>query len=775
MTTSSELEARLARVIEYHVEHGTLPPMDAIAADRPELAAPLLALAERYLRLSAALDTGLGDRDAGPPAPPAPADLAIDGFRTIERLGSGGMGEVYKLQDLKLDRVVAAKVLRRDREAGVSASFTDFLREARSLALFSDPRIVQIFEFRADADPPVLIMEYVDGFELGRLGPSLEFRQRAKVLRDVCDAIDRAHRLGIQHRDLKPSNIMLDGRLAPKILDFGLSGGDPRQGHLRGTLWYIAPEQLDASQPIDARTDVYALGVILYELLCGVVPYTGDTDSDVVDAVRRGSPRLPIEIDPRVPEGLQAIALKAMERRPADRYPSAREMAHDFDRYLEGRPVTTRPSQYASTLAARVRPHLDQIGEWLRLKLIYPHEATRLHAAYRQLEAREDDWIVASRALSYSQIALYLGAFFLFAGGVYFFVARRVFHEGTGPFLPFVVLGVPFLGLNAAGRWLYRRDHQAVAVAFYLAGVSLLPLFLLVALYERHLFVAAAGAPGELFPADTVSNRQLQVTVFMAWAWASWLAVRTKTGALSTVATLLGFLLAIALLADSGLREWIDHRQFDLLALHLAPIVLVYVVVGYALERQGRPWFARPIYMAAGLSLLAVLDLLALDGRMFHYLGGLSMQPLQPEGLDNPLLIDTLAALTLNGAVFYLAASAVERRGSLVMAPAAQLLFTVAPFSILEPMAVLSRTQNYSTKFDWMYLALAVTIAVLSHQRQRKSFYYAGLVNTGFALYLIALRQHWFDKPSWAVALVTVGLVTLAAGFALDALRRRSS
>jgi hypothetical protein len=663
-------------------------------------------------------------------------------------------------------------VLRRDARAEVRGTLSDFLREAKSLALFSDPRIVQIFEFRADATPPVIIMEFVDGFELGRLAPSLEFRQRAKVLRDICETIERAHALGLTHRDLKPSNIMLDGQLRPKILDFGLSAGDPRSGHFQGTLSYIAPEQLDTSERIDARTDVYALGVILYELLTGMTPYRGATDQAVIDGVRGGQPRLPIEIDARVPLPLQAIALKAMERRPNDRYASAREMALDLDRYLEGRAVTARPSQYASTLETRVRPHLDQIGEWLRLKLIYPHEAVRLQAAYRQLEAREDDWIVASRALSYSQIALYLGAFFLFAGSVFYFVAHRIHGAVTGLLQPLIVLGAPFIGLSLAGRWLYRREHQAVAVAFFLAGVSVLPLFLLIWFPEAGWFVAAKDAANQLFDAGTVSNRQLQITIAVAALWAGWLALRTRTGALSTAAAALAFLFALAVLADFGLRSWIADQQFDRVALRLLPLVPLYALAAYLFERLGRPWFATPLYVSSGLALLLALDLLAPNGKLFQYLN-LSMRSIQPPDVTDPLLLDTLAALTLNGVAFYLVAAAIVRYGTSVMAPAAQLLFTIAPFSMLEPLAYLSKTSEYSAHFDWLYLALAIGIAILSQARQRKSFYYAGLVNTGVALYLIALRQQWFDKPSWAIALITTGLVTLAGGFLLGAATRR--
>ncbi len=760
---SPDLEALLAQAIDHHVRHGELPPIDVLAGGRADVAAQLRRLIHHYLDLTMTLDEGT----PAPTASPVETGLpSIEGFRTIERLGQGGMGAVYKLEDLRLKRLVAAKVIRRDGDARVRTRLADFLREAQSLALFSDPRIVQIFEFRADADPPVLIMELVEGFELGRIGRSLEFKQRARIVREVALAIGRAHGLGIQHRDLKPSNVMLDAGLHPKILDFGLSGGDPGRGHLRGTPAYIAPEQLDPSQPIDARTDIYALGIILYELLAGVTPYSGKSDDEIVAAIRAGQPRLPIEIDPAAPEALQAIALKAMERRPADRYQSAKEMALDLERYLDGRPVSARPTQYATTLGARVRPHLDQVAEWLRLNLIYPHEAAHLQSAYRQLEAREDEWIIASRSLSYSQIALYLGAFFLFAGSLFYFWMHRVEGAATGLLKPFIVLGLPFIGLNAAGRWLYRREHQAVAVAFYLAGVTLLPLFLLIYFHEAHRWIAPEDDPAQLFP-GAVSNRQLQVTVLVATAWASWLALRTRTAALSIVSTILAFLLAIAVLSEFNLRPVLEAREFHRVAIRLAPLVAIYAGAAFALERAGRAWFARPLYVASGVAMVAVLDLSAFDGKLFQHLG-ISLQALQPADVSSPVLVDTLTALTVNGVVFYGAAALLERRGTPLMAPAAQVLFVIAPFSMLEPLAWLSETAEYSRRFDWAYLGLAIGIAILSHARQRRSFYYAGLINSGVALYLIAARNEWFNRPAWAVSIVVAGLAALVIGFLLE-------
>jgi predicted Ser/Thr protein kinase len=774
-----ELEARLARFVERHAVDGTCLPVEELCADRPDLVASLATLVSEYLSLARTLGPPGGVTTPSRFALRRPRTLApsahepglpsFDGFRTVERLGAGGMGEVFKLQDLTLDRVVAAKVVRRDRRQQVQS----FLEEARALALFDDPHIVRIHEFRADADPPVIIMELVEGFELGQVAPSLEWRQRARLVEEVCHAVQHAHDLGVQHRDLKPSNIMVDARLRPRILDFGLSAGDPHRGHLVGTLPYLAPEQLDPGLPIDARTDVYALGVVLYELLSGQVPYTAATRTDAIAAIRAGQPRLPVEINPAVPEPLQAIALKAMERDPAARYASARDLAADLARYREGRPVLARPSHYASALGTRIRPHLQQIDEWQQIRLIYPHEAARLRTAYHALEARDDDWIVASRVLSPSQIALYLGAFLLLGGSLLYFGAHR-FHEAVkGVWQPFLVLGLPFLGLNAAGQYLYRRERRAVAVAFYLGGVALLPLFLLIFFHERGIFLTAANAPVQIFE-DAVSNRQLQVTIFLACAWTALLAFRTRTAAFSTAFTVLCLLLALAILGDFGLRTWLEERRWDALALHLAPLGAVYLACGYPLERTRRPWFARPLYIGSALLLMAVLDLLALNGRQFDYLGlSAAMQAFQPVTVSDPHLLDTLAAMTANGVIFYVAASIAERRGSELMRATSGLLYTLSPFAALKPLGWLCQAGEYSYTFDWLYLALALSVAWLSHYRQRKSFYYAGLMNIGWALWIITDHQDWFDKPLWAIAIVAIGLATLAAGFGLEGRDRR--
>jgi len=760
--TSLALDELLQRYVERLERDGTRVTPEELCGGTGELVEPLRARIHRFHEIDRMLGSPPGAAEAEPGELPTFA-----GFRTVERLGGGGMGEVYKLVDLTLGRTVAAKVLRAGSAA--SALYGDFLREARSMALFQDPRVVHIHEYRADAEPPVILMEYVDGFELGQVGRSLNHAQQARIMAEICAALQRAHELGIQHRDLKPSNILLDQRLQPKILDFGLSRGEPDQGHGVGTLEYLAPEQLDPGLPIDARADVYALGVILYELLCGERPYGEGSPDAIMATIRTGRPRLPVEVDPGAPEALQAIALKAMEREPGDRYPSARDMARDLERYLQGRSVLARPTLYATALGERVRPHLEQIREWVSLRLISAPEASTLEAAYRGLEVQEEDWIVHGRALTMSKISLYLGAFLLLVGALFYFVADRFYDAGGGLGEAVLTLAVPFVVLNAMALLLERQERRAVAIALYIGAAALLVPLLVIFMHELGLWVRVEG---QFFDGGVVSNRQLQVATVAASLWALFLALRTRTVALSSIFTVLTTLTALAVTTDLGLRTWLDEGRWDLLGAHLVPLVVLFAGLGRATERWGRSWLASPLYVGAAVLYAAILELEAMDGRLFSHLG-FTLAGLQPEGVDDPILLDTLAAMTVNGLLIYTVGSSLERWGGALARPAARVLLLVSPFAILEPIAWLNHTQEYSRVFDWLFLVLSLGVVLASRLRQRRSFYYAGLVNIGLALVLLADRYEWLDAPWWAITVILAALAAVAAGLRLDARERR--
>jgi len=269
-----------------------------------------------------------------------------------------------------------------------------------------------------------------------------------------------------------------------------------------------------------------------------------------------------------------------------------------------------------------------------------------------------------------------------------------------------------------------------------------------------------------------VSNRQLQLTTLVACAWCGWLAIRTRTAALSTVFTVLAFVFTLAVIADFGLRAAIGDRRWDRLAVRLFPLVLAYAAGGAAAERTGRPWLSRPLYFGGAALVVCVLELYALDGRALRQLGGFSLAPWQSPKVTSATLLDTVAVMTLNGAIFYAIADRLVRFGSQQSQSAAHLLFALSPFALLHPVGYLVRTNEYSLRADWLYASCAMAIMLLSERRQRRSFYYAGMLNLGMSLFLIASHREWFERPSWAIAVIAAGLVALGIGFALDRRRR---
>ena len=240
-------------------------------------------------------------------------------------------------------------------------------------------------------------------------------------------------------------------------------------------------------------------------------------------------------------------------------------------------------------------------------------------------------------------------------------------------------------------------------------------------------------------------------------------------GAFFAVCALVAWL---SVLADFGLEHWLADERWDLVALRLVPLAVLGLIAGRALERRSRPFLASPAFFGGAFLLLLALELLALDGRAFGYLG-VSLSPLVPREAESPTLLDTVAAMTLVGIGAYAAAVAASRSRSSLARRTSSLLLVIVPFLILEPLAYLDATGEYPEPWLWVYLILALGVACLSWRRQLRSFFYAGLANTGSALFLIADRYEWFDAPAWALAVIGAGLGALGAGALLEASSRR--
>ncbi len=282
-------------------------------------------------------------------------------YEILGVIGRGGMGVVYKARQKGLDRTVALKVLREG--AADEEGLRRFLNEARAAARLQHPHIVSIHEVSDRGGRPFFSMDYVEGRTLGDWfkDPARAPREVADALRKAALAVHHAHESGVVHRDLKPGNILVDRNGDPKVTDFGIAkditadAAITREGAAIGTPWYMAPEQaLGANAEVGPRSDVYALGAILYEALARRPPFASDSPTQSLRQAVLAEPAPPRRINPAASPELEAICLRALQKEPARRYPSAAAFAEDLARFLRDQPVAARHPRPWAAIAAGV-------------------------------------------------------------------------------------------------------------------------------------------------------------------------------------------------------------------------------------------------------------------------------------------------------------------------------------------------------------------------------------------------------------------------------------
>src|SRR6201994_4805168 len=275
-------------------------------------------------------------------------------------LGKGGLGTVYAAWDPLLSRTVALKTLHIDADPSAREALDAlFLNEARAAAGLSHPHIVTVFDAGPSDTGVYIAMERLQGQDLRHLllqgvrpGPI----EAAQVVRRVADALAYAHRKGVVHCDIKPANIFMTGRMHPKVLDFGIARVAHRdvpalEGLMAGSPYYLAPEQMDG-RSVDRRSDVYSLGVVLYELLVGKKPFEGNSLEEITAAVKAGDPVPAHRVSPKVPLGLSVIATRAMSHDPDQRYPSARHLSMELRHWVDSAEARALRNEARGTPAA---------------------------------------------------------------------------------------------------------------------------------------------------------------------------------------------------------------------------------------------------------------------------------------------------------------------------------------------------------------------------------------------------------------------------------------
>src|SRR5918996_304265 len=285
-----------------------------------------------------------------------------DRYQIEAPLGRGGMATVFRGTDRVLNRTVAVKILA-DRFAGDDKFVTRFRREAQAAARLNHPNIVSIYDTGDDDGAHYIVMELVEGDTLGdvlRRDGALPAERAAAIAVSVAEALERAHQAGLVHRDVKPGNVMLTPDGSVKVMDFGIARAASEDtltqtGTVLGTAAYLSPEQAQGL-PVDARSDLYSLGCVLYEMTTGRPPFSGDSPVAIAYKHVKDDPVAPSRINPDVPSDLEAVILKSMAKNPANRYQSAAELRQDLGRLMQGLPTLATPVLAGDATEMLTRP-----------------------------------------------------------------------------------------------------------------------------------------------------------------------------------------------------------------------------------------------------------------------------------------------------------------------------------------------------------------------------------------------------------------------------------
>jgi len=684
-------------------------------------------------------------------------------YRVIRKIGQGGAGVVFEAVDTVLERVVAVKFL--GRKSRPSYDDSERWREARLMSQLNHQNIAQIYEIGELDDHQFIVMEWVNGLPITDAWRDLKLEQRLGIYLGLLEAVSAAHRRGIVHRDLKPSNILVTARLKAKALDFGIAietaGGDGVETRLyKGTPAYSAPEQIDTPKNIGPATDVFALGILLYQLLTDTLPFPQTRSEELFKAIRNEYPELPTAVAEKIPIPLQNICLKALEKKPDKRYLNAQALCDDINRYLRGERVWSKPSFLADKIQQEVFYHRQKLKVWRDNEILTEREHDRLERIYERLIAPPDPSIIEARELSLSQVCLYFGGWISVLGS--FLLFYRSWENIPAPLRPMPAILATAL-MVILGIWMWRKNEGRLAVGFLVTSNLLIPITTLLMLGQWHILgptthpwgsEAIAEGLNELEAHLVVGNLQLFVSA-ACWLSFSLLFLKITRSSIFVLLATVAFLLFLTVCYIIGGMLDIDEPWGnDVIAgRYLYPGIGIFLI-GVIVDRRRLTHYAIPLCVVGLALIVGALSGIAISEN--NLFGWLSIRPQFLEANEQiglSFLVNGLVYLSL-GTVCRLTRTALQRR-------LAQILNFLGPLHVLGVLRILDLDQLFLDNRIIYRIALPLASMAFvfgSVARQMKAFFFSGLAGIAAAVHKFTI-EHLDKFFAWPVSLIFAGVI----------------